>query len=67
MTSRTEGLLPGEFAMKCWKAAGLNVPTAVKRGVYAVAKRLIMKRIGRFAEEDESQLNRSMKSWLDLA
>jgi len=42
LTSRTEGLLPGEFAMKYWKAAGLNVPTAVKRGVYAVAKRLIM-------------------------
>ena len=30
LTSRTTGLLPGEFLLSEWKAAGLNVPTAVK-------------------------------------
>ena len=34
LTSRTASLLPGEFLLTEWRAAGLNVPTAVKRGLY---------------------------------
>jgi mRNA interferase MazF len=33
LTSRTKALLPGEFILSDWALAGLNVPTAVKRGL----------------------------------
>ncbi len=36
LTSRTTALLPGEFVLTDWAAAGLNVPTAVKRGIYTI-------------------------------
>ena len=32
LTSKTMALISGEFALKNWMEAGLNVPTAVKRG-----------------------------------
>ena len=32
LTSKTASLLGGEFLLADWKAVGLNVPTAVKRG-----------------------------------
>ena len=34
LTSKIESLLPGEFILSEWKAAGLNVESAVKRGLY---------------------------------
>jgi mRNA interferase MazF len=33
LTSRTEQLLAGEFILSGWSTAGLNVSTAVKRGL----------------------------------
>jgi mRNA interferase MazF len=36
LTSRTASLLAGEFLLTDWTAAGLNVPTVVKRGLYTV-------------------------------
>lgn len=33
LTSRLERLLPGEFQLLEWRNAGLNVPSAVKRGL----------------------------------
>ena len=36
LTSKTNSLLPGEFILVEWQAAGLNVPSAVKRGIYTV-------------------------------
>ncbi len=36
LTSRTTALLAGEFLLNDWAVAGLNVPTAVKRGLYTV-------------------------------
>src|SRR2546430_11369261 len=52
LTSKTSGLLPGEFVLNDWAAAGLNVPTAIKRGVYTVHQALIVKQIGRLAQGD---------------
>src|SRR3990172_11267335 len=43
LTSRTSSLLAGEFVLADWAAAGLNVPTAVKRGLYTVHPTLIAK------------------------
>ncbi len=47
LTSRTAGLLSGEFVLTDWATAGLHVPTAVKRGVYTVHQTLIIKTLGR--------------------
>ena len=33
LTSKTSSLLAGEFVLTQWKKAGLNVETAVKRGI----------------------------------
>lgn len=66
LTSRLVGLLPGEFALAEWSAAGLNVPTALKRGLYTVHERLIAKRLGRLAPVDAQELDRSLREWLGL-
>lgn len=42
LTSRTVSLLEGEFILSEWAAAGLNVATAVKRGVYTVHNTLVI-------------------------
>ena len=34
LTSKTKSLLPGEFVLRNWAEAGLNITTAVKRGIY---------------------------------
>jgi len=39
LTSKTGSLLDGEFVLSNWAAAGLNVVTAVKRGIYTVNRR----------------------------
>ena len=47
LTSKTSSLLSGEFILDEWKAAGLNVETAVKRGIYTIKETLVRKRIGK--------------------
>lgn len=64
LTSKTDSLLPGEFELTAWKAAGLNVPTCVKRGIYTVKKGLIIKRIGQLNDSDAERLEKSLHEWL---
>ena len=66
LTSRTASLLAGEFLLIDWAAAGLNVPTAVKRGLYTVHQTLIVKVIGRLIHPDAEQLEHSLRDWLGL-
>ncbi len=66
LTSRTAGLLAGEFVLADWAAAGLNVPTAVKRGLYTVHESLVIKLIGKLTQPDADQLERSLRDWLGL-
>ena len=40
LTSKTDALLAGEFVMKDWKSAGLNVASAVKRGLFTAHSKL---------------------------
>ncbi len=49
LTSKTTSLLQGEFALANWKEAGLNVPSAVKRGVYTVHESLVMEKVGKLS------------------
>lgn len=53
LTSRTEDLRPGEFVLTGWADAGLNVPSAVKRGLYTVHSQLVLKRLGRLPQSDQ--------------
>lgn len=66
ITSRLTGLLPGEFILTEWRAAGLNVPSAIKRGIYTVESNLIIKLIGRLAPPDALQLDASVRTWLAI-
>ncbi|MEM7594474.1 MAG: type II toxin-antitoxin system PemK/MazF family toxin [Cyanobacteria bacterium P01_A01_bin.83] len=66
LTSKTASLLPGEFTLVEWQAAGLNVPSAVKRGIYTVEQNLVIKTIGQLQQADAHELEDSLKSWLGL-
>ena len=66
LTSRTAPLLSGEFLLADWKKAGLNVPTAVKRGVFTIHEQLFVKRVGRLSAVDVGGLEASLRNWLDL-
>jgi len=67
LTSKTSSLLAGEFLLADWRAAGLNVPTSAKRGLYTVQQTLIAKTVGRLSECDSSELQRSLRGWLGLS
>lgn len=66
LTSRIVSLLQGEFVLSDWSRAGLHVPTAVKRGIYTIHQRLIIKTIGKLTEADTQNLDQSLRSWLNL-
>jgi mRNA interferase MazF len=57
LTSKTSSLLEGEFTLSEWVAAGLNIETAVKRGLYTVHQSLVAKTIGKLADSDAEQLD----------
>jgi mRNA interferase MazF len=66
ITSRTAMLNTGEYLMKDWNSAGLNVPSAVKRGCVLVDTQLILKKVGTFSKFDVTALNKALKQWLEL-
>ncbi|WP_199289168.1 type II toxin-antitoxin system PemK/MazF family toxin [Pseudanabaena sp. FACHB-1998] len=66
LTSKTGSLLDGEFVLADWAAAGLNVVTAVKRGIYTVNRSLVIKTIGKLADVDIRRLEQSLRIWLGL-
>lgn len=66
LTSKTGGLLVGEFVMSDWKGAGLNVVSAVKRGLFTIHQSLILKTIGRISAQDANELARALRTWLGL-
>ena len=66
LTSRTAGLLPGEFVLSDWAREGLNVETAAKRGVFTIQRNLIARRVGRLSASDAARLDVSLRSWLGL-
>ncbi len=66
LTSRLVTLQPGEFALADWQKAGLNVPTAVKRGIYTIHPSLIAKFVGHLSAQDSQSLENSLREWLGL-
>jgi mRNA interferase MazF len=66
LTSKTDSLLVGEFVMADWKIAGLNVISAVKRGLFTINQDLVIKTVGRITPQDKSNLEGSLREWLGL-
>ena len=66
LTSKTSNLLAGEFILADWKLAGLNVETAVKRGIFTIKQTLVKKYVGKLSDADAEQLENSLRTWLDL-
>ena len=67
LTSRVEGLLAGEFVLADWRAAGLNLPSAVKRGLYTIHGNLVLKSVGRLSARDADRVELSLRAWLGFA
>ena len=66
LTSKTTSLLAGEFILADWSIAGLNIETAVKRGLYTVQQNLVVKVIGSLTPADAAQLAQSLHDWLGI-
>jgi mRNA interferase MazF len=66
LTSKTSQLLAGEFILADWNKAGLNVPSAVKRGLYTLQQNLVAKSIGKLSDADAGSLESSLRDWLGL-
>jgi mRNA interferase MazF len=66
LTSKTSALLAGEFILSAWSEAGLNVPTAVKRGLYTIHQSLVARVIGNLAVSNAEKLEQSLRGWLGL-
>ena len=66
LTSRVSSLDASEFALSDWSAAGLNRPTAVKRGLFTIHESLVTVKIGSLSSPDAANLESSVRSWLDL-
>lgn len=64
LTSKINFLLPGEFVLSHWSYAGLNVETAVKRGIYTVHQSLIIQEVGTLSDSDHKDLNNALRLWL---
>ncbi len=66
ITSKIKNLSKGEFAIKDWKAAGLNVPSAIKRGCVLIDTNIILQKIGTLPKDDLDSLNKSLKLWFEI-
>lgn len=55
-----------DFALKEWRAAGLNVPCGVKAQIATVEEKLVVKIVGILAEADRQLLNGRLRTWLQL-
>jgi mRNA interferase MazF len=54
------------FALKEWKAAGLNVPCGVKPQIATVEDGLVVKTLGMLAPGDREILDENLRAWLEL-
>lgn len=66
LTSKTDFITEGEFVLTDWKKAGLNVTTAVKRGIFTIDSKLVVKEIGFLSNGDSEKLRSLIIFWLNL-
>lgn len=66
LTSRVERIVEGEFPLEDWQAAGLNMASVVKRGLFTIHESLVLKQVGKLTPADVLRVNESLKRWLSL-
>lgn len=66
LTSKTDRLLTGEFVLGEWKNSGLNVASAVKRGLVTIHESLIVKSVGTLSLSDAGRVDDSLRGWLGI-
>jgi mRNA interferase MazF len=66
LTSKVNNLLQGEFVLADWSGAGLNVPSAVKRGIFSLQEGLVLKSVGSLKSADIATLDGALRFWLVL-
>ena len=66
LTSKLSRLQQGEFELHDWQAAGLNVASALKRGIFTVHQSLIIKEVGALSARDADELEKSLRAWIQL-
>ena len=66
LTSRTTLLQFGEFIVQDWAAAGLRVPSAVRRNIMTLHPSLVSQQLKTLSPVDALQLERSLRLWLGL-
>jgi mRNA interferase MazF len=66
LTSKLSSLISGDFVLSDWRNSGLNVSTAVKRGLYTINSGLILKTPGKLSLNDANQLDGSLRLWLEI-
>ena len=67
LTSKTLNLRAGEFVLSDWSSAGLNIESAVKRSVFTVHEKLVLRSLGNLSKRDMIELDQSLKFWLGLS
>ena len=67
LTSKTNNLLAGEFLLSDWRSAGLNVASSVKRGIFTIHEKLVLRSVGTLADADVRNLDNSLRDWLLLS
>ena len=66
LTSRLDRMSEGEFPLENWQAAGLNMASAVKRGLFTIHESLVLKQVGKLTPVDVLRMDNSLKRWLSL-
>ena len=66
MPDYSTNLLPSEFVLENWAQSGLNVASAVKRGIYTIHQDLILKKVGHLTQKGRPTLVLSLRNWLNL-
>jgi mRNA interferase MazF len=66
LTSKVNSLSEDEFRLEKWKEAGLNVPTAIKRGCILIDAGLVIKKVGVLTKDDLELVNKALRIWLEL-
>jgi mRNA interferase MazF len=55
-----------DLALTDWRAAGLNVPCAIKSQIATIETRLIIKSLGTLTPRDAANLEAQLRVWLGL-
>lgn len=62
----TSQLQNADLPLQAWRAAGLNVPCAVKSQLATIETKLVRKTVGKLAQGDHAELRKRLRARLQL-